>query len=1024
MFAQKTLQVLSTKDVHRCLTMEKMEESIKRDPTLPQQWKIQGEKLYKAYLQRQALKKGTETEAAEIIIPIVFHIIDSAAAQAWITDRDIYEQVELLNQAYGGLKADKYRRVIPAEMYKRVGRIPIRFVLARRTPSGALTSGIERRVSVTPDHVKIKSTSTGGLDAWDTNKYLNVWAGTFTGGDDGLLGIATFPFTTVSEEGPQGVVISIASLPYTSNVSRSYFPAYTDGATLVHEIGHYFYLWHTFGDDTVCNNNDFQVQDGWPLTNGAGPEGDDTPPEKDDGNAKFGNPSMNYSDGCSNASYGEMYGSFMNYYDDRALFMFSQGMQKRVLATIDLYRPGLKTSNGATPPVPVTDAFLVTVTPRGLPERREYIVNNSLLTATVRNTGTGVLNSVTLNVKLDAATPVKIMFPLSLIPGSDTVLNIGSVSGATGTHTLTIFTTAPNNVADAFTDNDTIQTFLFINQSAITAPFVENFGAASFPPPGWQIWNPNDNTTWTRSTASGYNSSGSATVQNFDYNGGGQLDDIVTPAINFGSFDSSVLTFRVAYAVLDSTDVSTWDGIEVYVSPDGGRNYELVYKKTGNQLKTVISPQNTSFIASPGEPGKWRLEAINLTPFIVPGKKMIIKIRNTNAYGNNTYIDDIKVSAATLYNRDAFPVSISNLPFFLCGDVPTPSVLIKTTGKQTLKSLNINYQLDNGSVNSLAWTGYLASNQTTSVTLPALTGLSIGNHIFTVFTSDPNGLNDEDRSNDTIRKSFYVFGKVSLPITEGFEGSTFPPVNWGLENPDNGIIWARTTTASKSGIGSMVIKNFQNNISSTSRFVSSKVSETAAYDSLFVSFDYAYAQGVLGNLPDTLDLQITTDCGKTFSTIWKRWGSNLQTLANPNGATGAEFIPHSEDWSNIKIDLSSYIGTDFQLSFTSRANRQNNLYIDNINIYGVIVPVRLKKQGYLVYPSPFRQQFIIRNYEEPVTFESASVYNSFGQLVWTKNFNGTAFKEEFVDLSRYAAGVYFVKLNYKDKTVVERVVKL
>ncbi len=69
-----------------------------------------------------------------------------------------------------------------------------------------------------------------GLDAWDTNKYLNIWCGTFTGGDDGLLGIATFPFTTT--EGPQGVVVSIATLPYASNVSRSYFPSDWKGRRL------------------------------------------------------------------------------------------------------------------------------------------------------------------------------------------------------------------------------------------------------------------------------------------------------------------------------------------------------------------------------------------------------------------------------------------------------------------------------------------------------------------------------------------------------------------------------------------------------------------------------------------------------------------------------------------------------------------------------------------------------------------------------------------------------------------------
>ena len=1022
LFAQKKAQVLNARDAHRCLTMEKMEEAIKKDPTLPEKWKIEGEKQTKAYLQRQLLQKTTKTEAAEIIIPIVFHLIDDSTKLSWITDRDIYEQVEILNKAYSGKKGEAYQRVIPPEIYNRLGRVSLKFVLARRTPAGALTSGIERRVDSTPDHIAIKSYATGGLDAWDSSKYVNVWCGTFTGGDDGLLGIATFPFTT--GEGGQGVVISIATLPYTSNRSRSYYPSYSEGATLVHEIGHYFYLWHTFGDQTICNNDDFRVQAGWPLPSGAGPEGDDTPEEKYDENGpSFGNPSQNYSDGCATTSFGEMYGSYMNYFDDRALFMFSDGMRKRIEGCIDMYRPGLKTSNGATPPIPVTDAFLVTVTPRGLPERREYIVNNSPLTATIRNSGTGVLNSVTINVKLDAAAAVATTFPLSVPPGSDTILNLGVITGATGTHTLTIYTTAPNNVADMFTNNDTLQSFFFINGSTIAAPFTENFTNTTFPPAGWQIWNPNANTTWTRSATSGFNLAGSATVSNFDYNGVGQLDDLITPPIDLGSADSSVVSFKVAYTINDSIDVSTWDGLEVYVSGDGGFSYQLAYKKTGKYLKTIPGSLAFSFSPLPSTPEKWRSENINLTPFIVPGKKMLIKFRNTNAYGNNLYIDDVSVSAYVLLNREITPVSIANLPDILCGDVPTPSVIVASNGSDPLQSFNVNYKLDNGSLKTISWTGLLTKGQTTEIALTPLIGLAEGHHILTVYTSDPNGLNDEFPANDTIRKSIYVFGKITPPISEGFEEITFPPAKWGISNPDGKITWERTTEVSKTGIASMVIRNYDYSRGTTDKFVSSIITGTSSYDSLFVSFDYAYAPGSFGNIPDTLAIEVTTDCGKTFTSLWKKWGADLQTLADSNGATGARFTPHLNDWMNAKIDLSPFIGTDFQVSFTAKGNQQNNLYIDNINLYGIIVPARLKEQGYLIYPSPFKQQIIIRNYEVPVTFQSASIYNSFGQLVWTKNYNGNAYREETVDLGKLASGVYFVKLKYTDRTVVEKIVK-
>jgi hypothetical protein len=151
----------------------------------------------------------------------VFHLVDQASSLAAIPDRDVIEQVEILNRDYGGKKIDDYTDVIPPEIAARLGKVPIKFVLAKRDPSGALTSGIERRVNTTPDHESIKSFNTGGLDPWDTSKYLNVWCGTFTGADSSLLGVSTFPFTTGL--GPQGVVINISTLPYAGNTTRNYF---------------------------------------------------------------------------------------------------------------------------------------------------------------------------------------------------------------------------------------------------------------------------------------------------------------------------------------------------------------------------------------------------------------------------------------------------------------------------------------------------------------------------------------------------------------------------------------------------------------------------------------------------------------------------------------------------------------------------------------------------------------------------------------------------------------------------------
>ena len=69
---------------------------------------------------------------------------------------------------------------------------------------------------------------------------------------------------------------------------------------------------------------------------------------------------------------------------------------------------------------------------------------------------------------------------------------------------VTIYTSAPNNAADNFTNNDTIQSFVFINNTSIAAPFKEEFSGNTFPPANWTIWNPQANVTWTKSITAGF----------------------------------------------------------------------------------------------------------------------------------------------------------------------------------------------------------------------------------------------------------------------------------------------------------------------------------------------------------------------------------------------------------------------------------------------------------------------------------------------------------------------------------------
>lgn len=1024
--AQIRARAVFPENIKRCYTEDAVRLAIQRNPAIVDQWKKKGEQIFQTYLRRKAAEKVTGLQDT-IVIPVVFHIVDSAKRQSWITDRTLYDQVEILNEAYGGRKVSKYKDVIPEEIYERRGSVPLKFALARRTPSGAPTSGIERRVHLTPDHISIKSTATGGLDAWDTDLYLNVWVGTFTGDDDGLLGVATFPF--LDTEGPQGVVIHIASLPFTSNVARSYFPIYAEGATLVHEVGHYFYLLHTFGDQSTCNNTDFRTQPGWDLPEGAGPEGDDTPAEKLNNNTSFGNPSMNFSDGCSTSSFGEMYGSFMNYFDDRALFMFSEGHSRRINGCIELYRSQLVTSQGALPPSPTNDAYVVAVSPYGSPERVSPVLPNVPMSATIRNYGSTPLNSVQVNVLVDGTLKFQQTFSVSLGHLEDTTLSLGTINAAAGNRAITVYTSNPNGSTDQYTENDTLQSFVNFQTSTMNIPYTQDFSGSAFPPAGWKTWNPNGDATWTLNPTSGYSTAGSASMQFRGMSGAGQLDELIMPAIGTGTADSVRLTFRHAYACANSNVVTTWDGLEIYGSNDGGQTYQMLYKKTGLYLRTVQASQTSPFTALPSEPDKWAGDTVNLSP-LLNGNPLLIKFRATNSRGNNLYLDDIKVSLVSVPDRDVEALSITGLTQYICGDMPTPSVSFRNAGKEAIQSMTVNYQINGGNTVQQSWTGSLASNGGVSVNLGKLPDLPAGAYSLAVYSSNPNGVDDQLPGNDTARAMFYVMGRSASPVSEDFEHSPFPANQWVLQQNGNGHSWELASGTAAGGASSMVVRNFDYNMEGRAdNLISPIVSGNAGFDSVFVTLKYAYAPGAdfpgqPGAPQDTFEIRVTTNCGQVFSTLFKQSGSQLVTVSDPAGKKDNAFVPEKSDWDSLKFYLTPIVGaSDFQVFITSKGNNRNNLWVDDVRIYGVTVPPLLKEQGYLIYPSPFRDQFIIRNLTPPSGMKSINIYNSMGQMVWRQQFNGDADKMVYVNSSAWSPGLYTVRIEYTNRVVTVPVVK-
>ncbi len=278
------------------------------------------------YIQESAnsANKGT----GQTILPIVFHVvltqaeIDQIGGTQGIYDR-VVKQLDVINTDYNARNSDS--SAIPTVFKPLFGKVGISFALAHRTPTGTGTIGVEIRVAASnftgfsPLTGDMKHNSTGGLDPWDNTKYINVWVVNITGGS--VLGFGYSPNYADNLGVPQetGVVIHYGTLGKKTATLEYYVSGADKGRTLTHELGHFFNLWHVWGNTAVgsgvCTDDDGVS---------------DTPPQKDANQSCPSFPKTN----CTNSNGGEMFMNYMDYPGDACVHMFSKGQVTRMQAQI------------------------------------------------------------------------------------------------------------------------------------------------------------------------------------------------------------------------------------------------------------------------------------------------------------------------------------------------------------------------------------------------------------------------------------------------------------------------------------------------------------------------------------------------------------------------------------------------------------------------------------------------------------------------------------------------------------------
>ncbi|MCC6286887.1 MAG: T9SS type A sorting domain-containing protein [Chitinophagaceae bacterium] len=139
-------------------------------------------------------------------------------------------------------------------------------------------------------------------------------------------------------------------------------------------------------------------------------------------------------------------------------------------------------------------------------------------------------------------------------------------------------------------------------------------------------------------------------------------------------------------------------------------------------------------------------------------------------------------------------------------------------------------------------------------------------------------------------------------------------------------------------------------------------------------------------------------------------------------------MPASTEWVADTLDLSPVIAGKFDkvmVRFRMINGYGNNAYLDDIRIYSVTLPAALKQKGYILTPNPTTGSLVLQNYNSSTPLKAIAVFSSVGQVVWKAEYENAGISNYIpINLRTVARGIYFIKLVYGDKTVVEKILKI
>lgn len=260
---------------------------------------------------------------------------------------------------------------------------------------------------------------------------------------------------------------------------------------------------------------------------------------------------------------------------------------------------------------------------------------------------------------------------------------------------------------------------------------------------------------------------------------------------------------------------------------------------------------------------------------------------------------------------------------------------------------------------------------------------------------------DIDPINNKRFVRYWKSGDVTLPYSENFNTKHVFESSMYVGNPDERMTWDSITVNGFDGETVAAFMNLERYSPSDFQYdyLETPKLEVSGNDSLFLYFDVSY-QLRFNGFRDSLLVWVSEDCGNSWGTpIYVKGPEELNSTTKPSAAN---WVPvDSNDWRHEVVSLKDYTNkTNIMVRFGSVNGKGNNLYLDNINVYGDQGPLSirdLEEISWVMYPNPNDGRELFFNHQI-----SGAIYNLSGSQIITFENRKT------ISISSLTPGVYLV----------------